>query len=254
MRRASATAARHGAPRLAGVLALAAALALLSGCTLSGAEVAPPRATPGELAEQVAQAGTEPTATPGADVAATALDVLASLPVAPRTEWDGYFDRAGSFGEGWTDPDGNGCDARNDALRSALTDVSLLHDGCRVASGSFVDPYTGETAWFERGPESSDDVQIDHVVALYNAWRTGAQQLTFEQRVALSNDPLNLQPTLDWVNDDKQSSDASQWLPPNAAYHCTYVARQIAVKATYGLWVTRAEHDAMRDVLDDCAA
>lgn len=236
------------------VLVLAAA-ALLAGCQAPEAADAP-AATPAGLLQQVEDVEQDGGATTdaAADLAATASEVLASIEVARKTEWDGYFDRVGSFGEGWGDPDGNGCDARNDALQAALDDVALLDDGCRVASGVFTDPYSGETVDFERGPETSDDVQIDHVVALYNAWRTGAQDLTFEERIALANDPINLQPTIDWVNDDKQASDASQWLPPDETYHCTYVSRQILVKATYGLWVTQNEHDAMRDVLDGCGA
>lgn len=226
---------------------------LLVGCT-GGNATGAPGATPDELAQEVASAESDPTEAAGESLAATANDVLDGIEISPRTEWDGPFDRDGSFGDGWADPDGNGCDARNDALQAGMVDAVLLDDGCRVEFGVFTDPYSGETVDFERGPSTSDDVQIDHVVALYNAWRTGAQDLTFDERVALSNDPLNLQPTIDWVNDAKESSDASQWLPPSEAYHCTYVARQIAVKATYGLWVTQAEHDAMRDVLGNCGA
>ena len=237
--------------RAAAGIAVAVCL-LLAACSTTQGTTPAPAATPSALAEAVlAQEGA---ASPGPDatVTAQALAVLERLPVEPKTKWDGYFDRTGSFGEGWTDPDGNGCDARNDALRAAMTHVELLRDGCRVDRGSLADPYSGTTVQFTRGPETSDDVQVDHVVALYNAWRTGAQALSFEQRVALSNDPLNLQPTIDWVNDEKESKDASQWLPPNEAYRCTYVARQIAVKASYGLWVTRAEHDTMRETLEGC--
>lgn len=187
-----------------------------------------------------------------ARLADAARSVLATLPVRPKTEWDGPFDRIGSFGEGWTDPDGNGCDARNDALHSAMDNVRVNRDRCRVESGELADPYSGQRVTFRKGPDTSDRVQIDHVVALYNAWRTGAQDLSARERIALSNDPLNLQPTLDWVNDAKASSDASQWLPPNEAYRCTYVERQIAVKSKYHLWVTEGEHRAMLDVLATC--
>lgn len=232
-------------------LALAVCGVLLTGCGTTMAGDAP-RATPSELAQQVATEQNEPSPAPDASLAQNALAVLDTIDVRPRTEWDGPFDRVESFGEGWGDPDGNGCNARNDALQEAMTDVELRSDGCRVAAGTFTDPYSGETVSFVAGPVTSEAVQIDHVVALYNAWRTGAQSWSFEQRVAFSNDPLNLQPTLHWVNDDKMASDASQWLPPNAAYRCTYVARQIAVKATYGLWVTQDEYDAMGDVLDGC--
>ncbi|MGO2113029.1 MAG: HNH endonuclease family protein [Pseudoclavibacter sp.] len=87
---------------------------------------------------------------------------------------------------------------------------------------------------------------------MFRAWRSGAQVLTYDERLLLANDPLNLQPTAGWANDDKQAADASRWLPPNEDYHCTYVARQIAVKATYDLWVTQAEHDTMVDILNGC--
>lgn len=188
-----------------------------------------------------------------ASLAETALEVLDTIPVAERTEWDGYFQRDEYFGDGWADLDGDDCNTRQEMLAEQLEDVELNRDGCRVDFGVLDDPYTGETVEFVRGEGTSEEVQIDHVVALYNAWRTGAQDLTQEERLELANDPMNLQPTVDWANDEKESSDASQWLPPDETYHCTYVARQIVVKATYNLWVTPDEHAAMRDVLADCA-
>ncbi|CAG7844404.1 hypothetical protein USB125703_00635 [Pseudoclavibacter triregionum] len=248
-------------PRLARRLLGALAIGVLAGSALAGCttsdKVDGPASTgeAGQLADELA--GDTTLSTPSGDeqarLAQQALAVLATMPVKPKTEWDGPFDRAGSFGEGWGDPDGNGCDARNDALQANMLDEKLLRDGCRVESGTLNDLYTGEQVPFVKGDTTSDDVQVDHVVALYNAWRTGAQDLTFEQRFALANDPLNLQPTAEANNDDKESKDASQWLPPNAAYQCTYVERQIAVKATYSLWVTQAEHDAMERVLEGCA-
>lgn len=54
------------------------------------------------------------------------------------------------------------------------------------------------------------------------------------------------------TNQQKSDGDAATWLPPNKSYRCDYVARQISVKSSYGLWVTRAEHDAMARVLADC--
>ena len=96
-------------------------------------------------------------------------------------------------------------------------------------------------------------MQIDHVVALSDAWQKGAQQLTTEQRTAFANDPLNLQSTDGPTNMKKGDGDAATWLPPNKGFRCEYVARQISVKATYSLWVTQAEHDAMARILADCA-
>ncbi|WP_424466948.1 HNH endonuclease family protein [Pseudoclavibacter helvolus] len=259
-------AARRPGRRLLATLAILGAASLLAGCTPlttptgssdSGSTSSTGSATT-DANQLVALSGeVEAATTDGADGTSTsfasdALDVLGKLDIAPRDEWE-EFDREGSFGEGWQDPDGNGCDARNDALAASMTDVDLNRDGCRVDAGVFVDPYSGDEVDFERGPDTSPLVQIDHVVALANAWRTGAKDLSFEERVELSNDPMNLQATAGWVNDDKKSQDAANWLPPLESYHCTYVARQIVVKATYNLWVTQAEHDAMRDVLEDCA-
>lgn len=246
--------APHG-PRMRGarLLATAALAALaLTGCAgLDGATSASEPPLP-LLTDTIDEAGADPTPAAQASLAETALEVLDGIPVADRTEWDGYFDRAGSFGEGWADLDGDGCNTRQETLADDLDEVRFHRDGCRVDRGVLDDPYSGERVEFTRGQGTSELVQIDHVVALYNAWRTGAQELGFDERVELANDPLNLQATVGWVNDDKGSQDASQWLPPNEAYHCTYVARQIAVKASYGLWVTPAEDDAMREVLATC--
>ncbi|MGO1544430.1 MAG: HNH endonuclease family protein [Gulosibacter sp.] len=225
---------------------------LLTGCAAEfGDAAAPAESGLPELAEELLDAPGQP-GPESASLAANALEVLDTIPMAERTEWDGYFQRDEYFGEGWADLDGDRCNTRQELLAEHLEDVAMNRDGCRVDSGVLHDPYTGQTVEFQRGQDTSDDVQIDHVVALYNAWRTGAQDLTQEERLQLANDPLNLQPTVDWANDEKESSDASQWLPPDESYQCTYVARQIAVKATYELWVTSAEDAAMREVLEDC--
>ena len=97
-------------------------------------------------------------------------------------------------------------------------------------------------------------MQIDHVVALSNAWQTGAQNLSADARYALATDPLNLVAAGSAANQDKSDGDASEWLPPNRAFQCEYVARQIAVKYKYHLWVTEPEHAAMITVLTDCPA
>jgi hypothetical protein len=102
-----------------------------------------------------------------------------------------------------------------------------------------------------RGPDSSK-VQIDHVVALSDAWQKGAQQLTSEQRYQLANDPLELLAVDGQANTQKSDGDAATWLPPNKPYRCAYVARQVAVKQKYQLWITAAEHDAMQRVLSSC--
>ncbi|MHA7181596.1 GmrSD restriction endonuclease domain-containing protein [Arthrobacter sp. MDB2-24] len=181
----------------------------------------------------------------------TALAVLETLPIKGRAPKTGY-DRE-QFGQAWADVDHNGCDTRNDMLNRDLTDIVHTNSvPCKVQSGVLDDPYTGTVIAFQRGQATSSDVQIDHVVALSDAWQKGAQQLTFDQRVAFANDPLNLQATDGPTNQQKGDGDAATWLPPDKSYRCEYVARQVSVKATYTLWVTQAEHDAMAGILSDC--
>ncbi|WP_255771556.1 GmrSD restriction endonuclease domain-containing protein [Pseudarthrobacter sulfonivorans] len=204
--------------------------------------------TPDALANGVTAAA--PKAQPA--FATKAIDLLATLPVKGRAPKTGY-DRA-LFGQAWLDVDRNGCDTRNDILKRDLTGITYTNSvPCKVQSGTLADPYTGTTISFLRGSATSNAVQIDHVVALSDAWQKGAQQLTTEQRTAFANDPLNLQSTDGPTNMKKSDGDAATWLPPNKGFRCEYVARQISVKATYSLWVTQAEHDAMARILGDCA-
>ncbi|MCQ9162464.1 DUF1524 domain-containing protein [Arthrobacter sp. STN4] len=184
--------------------------------------------------------------------AAKALDVLATLPIKGRAPKTGYS-RA-EFGQAWADVDRNGCDTRNDVLDRDLTAKTFrpgMRD-CVVLTGILADPYTNKVIDFVRGPNSAV-VQIDHVVALSDAWQKGAQQLSVQERTAFANDPANLLAVDGPTNQQKGDGDAATWLPPNKAYRCDYVARQISVKASYKLWVTQAEHDAMARVLGGCA-
>lgn len=172
------------------------------------------------------------------------LNVLEVKGRAPKTDY-----ARSQFGDGWLL---NGsCDTRNIILNRDLTRVSLT-DSCKVASGILADPYTGTTISFVRGKDTSDLVQIDHVVALSNAWQTGAQLLTPDMRIAFANDPLELLAVDGAANQAKGDGDAATWLPANKAFRCQYVARQIAVKAKYHLWVTEPEKSAMSHVLEDC--
>lgn len=180
----------------------------------------------------------------------TALELLTTLPVKGRAPSTGY-DRVGDFGEAWTDVDHNGCDTREDILARdlAATDIAA---NCDVDSGTLVSPYTDATIAFTRGYGTSAEVQIDHMVALSDAWQTGAQQLSQAQRVSLANDPVNLLAVDGHSNQQKSDSDAASWLPKNKAYRCTYVAHQISVKVEYSLWVTPAEQSAMARILRAC--
>ncbi|QYN38067.1 HNH endonuclease family protein [Pseudonocardia sp. DSM 110487] len=181
--------------------------------------------------------------------AATALVAIPVKGRAPRTGYD-----RDQFGQSWRDIDRNGCDQRNDVLARDLAEVEYRPGthSCVVQAGMFADPYSGHTFRFRRGQDTSDDVQIDHVVALSNAWQTGAQQLDVEARERFANDPLNLMATEGVVNQSKGDGDAATWLPPARGYRCDYVARQVAVKTKYRLWVTSAERDAIAAVLSAC--
>ncbi|PKI89733.1 calcium-binding protein [Actinomycetales bacterium SN12] len=180
---------------------------------------------------------------------ATALEVLATLPVKGRAVKTGY-DR-NLFGQRWLDVDRNGCDTRNDILLRDLV-ATTRAGSCRVMTGILNDPFTGRSISFTRGQGTSELVQIDHVVALSDAWQKGAQQLTADQRATFANDPLNLLAVDGSANAQKGDGDAATWLPKNKSFRCAYVARQVAVKATYGLWVTQPEHDAIAAVLSAC--
>ena len=182
----------------------------------------------------------------------TAVDVVAKLAVKGRAPKTGYA--RDQFGTAWKDVDRNGCDTRNDILNRDLTSViyKVSSQDCVVLSGVLADPYSGETINFLRGVTTSSDVQIDHVVALSNAWQTGAFKLTIETRTALANDPLNLLAVKGRLNSQKGDGDAATWLPPKKSYRCSYVARQVAVKYKYGLWLTAPEKAAILKLLQPC--
>jgi hypothetical protein len=178
---------------------------------------------------------------------ATAL--LAKIAVKGRAPKTGY-DRD-LFSDGWGDI--GECDTRNFILRRDLKSITWKSSPrCTVATGILNDPYTAKKIYFVRGVGTSNAVQIDHVVAVSDAWQKGAQQMSFQKRYAFYNDPLNLLAVDGPTNSRKSDSDAASWLPPNRKYWCPFVARQIAVKHKYKLWVTRAERDSMVRVLNSC--
>ncbi|GEL24620.1 hypothetical protein PSU4_35740 [Pseudonocardia sulfidoxydans NBRC 16205] len=188
----------------------------------------------------------------GATATGDAATALAALPVKGRAPKTGY--ERTQFGSAWSDVDRNGCDQRNDVLARDMTGETFKPGtkDCVVLTGSLADPYTGKTIAFQRGQGTSEKVQIDHVVALSDAWQKGAQQLDAPTRKLLGNDPLNLLAVDGPTNQSKGDGDAATWLPPSKAYRCDYVARQVAVKTKYTLWVTAAERDAISRILAEC--
>jgi hypothetical protein len=190
--------------------------------------------------------GGYPTAVQAAtsNTALSALEKLAVKGKAPKTGYERSL-----FSDGW----GNigACDARNFILKRDMRSITM-RDSCKIQTGILNDPYTGKVIHFQYGVGTSSAVQIDHVVALSDAWQKGAQQMTPAKRFALYNDPLNLLAVDGPTNASKGDSDASAWLPPNKSYRCSYVARQVAVKLKYKIWVIAAEKAAIQRVLSTC--
>ncbi len=201
-------------------------------------------ATASPVAAATAQ---EPQTLPSTYLAVSVVSALESLAVKGRAPKTGYSRDA--FGPEWKDVNGNGCDTRNDILRRDLQRTKV-RGGCEVQSGVLSpDPYTGHTNVYVHGQSTVD---IDHVVSLSDAWQKGAFRWTELRRTSLANDPLNLLAVDFSANRQKGDGDAATWLPSNRGYWCPFVARQVAVKTKYGLWITAAEKAAITRVLARC--
>ncbi|MFF4660767.1 HNH endonuclease family protein [Streptomyces sp. NPDC001381] len=224
----------RGGAATAAMLMCATVTAAVAGCTGQ---------TTGSGLGSGADAGSGPEASGGAALAAA--DALTVKGRAPRTGYE-----RDKFGTAWADTDSNGCDTRDDILKRDLEEVRFTGGTCKVSYGVLEsDPYSGKDVTYRRG---ASKVDIDHVVALSDAWQKGAKYWDASKRIALANDPLNLLAVDASTNRSKGDGDTATWLPPNKAYRCTYVAAQVAVKKKYGLWVTAAEKSAMEKVLSSC--
>jgi hypothetical protein len=182
----------------------------------------------------------------------TLTQVIEQIPVKGRAPKTGYART--QFGQAWADVNRNGCDTRNDILARDLTGIiyKVGTHNCVVLTGNLIDPYSGELIHFIRGQYTSIEVQIDHVVSLSNAWQTGAFKLTLERRTAMANDPVELLAVKGSLNSQKSDGDAATWLPPLKNYRCAFVARQVAVKYKYGLWLTKPEKAVILSILSKC--
>jgi hypothetical protein len=176
------------------------------------------------------------------------ISTLNSLEVKGRAPKTGYSRAQFSH---WSDLDRNGCDARNDILKRDLTEVvfKVGTRDCKVLSGVLLDPFSNKVLTFTSVKSAVD---IDHVVSLSNAWQTGAAYFDRNIRSQIANDPLNLLAVDAKLNRQKGDGDAATWLPPNKAFRCEYVSRQVSVKAKYSLWVTSPEKEAILRVLSNC--
>ena len=176
-----------------------------------------------------------------------AINVLELLEVKGRAPKTGYTRE--EFYSAW--PTVDGCSLRQRIIKREFGESAVL-DGCNVVAGEYDEPYTGEHKVFSNRTEISKGVQIDHVVALSDAWQKGAQYFTPEVRYEIATDPLNLIAVDASANGKKSDGDAATWLPPNKKFRCQYVARQVSVKYKYKLWVTEAEKTAIHNILTTC--
>ena len=192
-------------------------------------------------ADYVAEAVTEAN-----ENAPLATEILEKLEVKGRAPKTGYART--EFYNNW--PTVDGCNLRQKIIKREFGDTAVL-DGCTVVAGEFDEPYTGEHRVFTEKSQISK-IQIDHVVALSDAWQKGAQYMEKDVRYNIATDPLNLLAVDGPANEQKSDGDAATWLPSNKKFRCQYVARQVSVKYKYGLWVTEAEKTAISNVLTNC--
>ncbi len=176
-----------------------------------------------------------------------AIQVVEWLEVKGRAPKTGYARE--EFYDGW--PTVEGCNLRQKIIRREFGESAVM-DGCNVIAGEYDEPYTGKHLKFDEREQISKGIQIDHVVALSDAWQKGAQGLTAERRFQLATDSLNLLAVDAAANKQKSDGDAATWLPANKKFRCQYVARQVSVKYKYSLWVTEAEKQAILRVLVNC--
>jgi hypothetical protein len=190
-------------------------------------------------------------AAPAPPSAEEARGLLSGIPVAPAGSMAGYsrdeFPHWASDGTqfGWSEPDGS-CDVRDAALIRDGEDVRV-DDDCSV-TGTWLDPYTGATL------TDSSEIDVDHVVPLANAWRSGASRWGAAEREAYANDPAVLLSVDANANRQKGDKGPEAWRPPNASYHCEYARRWVWIKSGWGMTVNAAEEGALEGILATCGA
>jgi hypothetical protein len=176
-------------------------------------------------------------------------EALSVLKVAQPGSMSGYsrekfshWSKASEFG--W-DPPQTACDVREAALIRDGKNVKAGKD-CKITSGEWYDPYTDKTY------SNPQDLDIDHVVPLANAWRSGASSWNDEQRERYANDPNVLLSVEDNANQEKGDKGPEAWKPPNEAEWCDYAERWVSIKAKYDLSVNEQEKRALEQMLDTC--
>lgn len=174
--------------------------------------------------------------------------------------WQGYS-RDSQFGD-WQKSSalcGYGT-TRDYVLKRDMTNV-VMNRYCKVQSGDFQDPYTGESMYFVKGEKTSTLVQIDHVVAVQDAWASGLWRSSRSgERITYYNDPDVLQAADSSSNEAKgagvdwDAPSSPVWLPDNTAWHCDYMAKRAYIKHKYDLTMSSAEKMQTVSLLAQCAA
>ncbi|EKD20479.1 uncharacterized protein L3040_004234 [Drepanopeziza brunnea f. sp. 'multigermtubi'] len=182
-------------------------------------------------------------APPGIPTTATARTLLAGLTVAAQGPQTGY---SRDLFPSWITISGN-CNTRETVLIRDGTNV-VTNTACASTSGSWFSPFDGAT-W-----TAASDVDIDHMVPLSNAWKSGAAAWTTAQRQVFANDLTNPQlwAVTDNVNQAKSDSGPENWKPPLTSFYCTYAKAWTKVKSVYDLTITSAEKTALTSMLATC--
>ncbi|KAA6215004.1 HNH endonuclease [Streptomyces albofaciens JCM 4342] len=139
------------------------------------------------------------------------------------------------------------CDTREVVL--SRDGQSVSQDSlCRAVAGTWHSPYDGKILG------SASKVDIDHMVPLANAWRSGADTWTTDKRKRFANDLNNPQLIAVSASSNRSKGDQSpdQWSPPNTDFWCTYSRAWTNVKYVYGASVTQPEKDKLTTMLNTC--
>lgn len=203
----------------------------------------------------------------GSDPAVWQAGLDATNTIATAKARPGGYDRERYFG-GWAS---NGCGSATtrDTILARDLKGAVENPRCQVTSGTLTDPYTGRTIQFRRGRNTSSAVQIDHVVALLDAWESGARDWDQTKRVQYANSTdvllasdgpanmakgsgLDVNGTALYRPQDSGAPDV--WMPDNKAYRCDYMAKRATIKSKWGLTMTPREKQQTVSVLSQCVA
>ncbi len=216
--------------------------ALVLGATLLGA------CTSSDGTASTTTTGTTSTTSSTTGIPATARAAVDALMVAqPPTGLAPY--RRDAFGNDWAYDPTTGCNTRERVLIAESLATAVVDDRCHPSSGKWVSGYDGVTT------TDPTQLQIDHLIPLADAWRSGAAAWTADRRLAFANDltsPETLLAVTGSTNESKGDRTPDQWMPPNRRSWCSYATSWVDVKHRWGLTVTPAEKAALVQILSGC--